>query len=153
MGATIFWVLLPHHESNGTFADRNDQHWDRAVAEMLADRREGDAVLLSTRFVEMDAVFAGVAPDSVREFVTWPLLAHVPADVELPFTPLPYRVTPSSEPTLERVAREAFAAERVWVLGGGASVKAIVKLAKEDPHITVARNDRYGVTRLILLNR
>jgi hypothetical protein len=152
-GATIFWVLLPHHESHGTFAPRKDQHWDTAVGEMLAERREGERVLLSTRFVEMDAVAAGVAPDSIREFATWPLFAHVPAEVELPYTPLPYRLTPSSEPILERIAREAFAAERVWVLGGGASVKAIVKLAREDPRITVARNDRYGSTRLILLTR
>jgi hypothetical protein len=152
-GATIFWVLLPHHESNGTFAPRKDQHWDTAVGEMLAAHREGDRVLLSTRFVEMDAVVAGVAPDSIREFVTWPLLAHVPADFELPFTPLPYRLTPSTELMFERIVREAFSAQRVWILGAGPSVRAIAKLAKEDPHITFARDDRYGSVRLMLLTR
>jgi hypothetical protein len=152
-GATIFWVLLPHHESHGTFAPRKDQRWDAAVGEMLVAHREDDSVLLSTRFVEMDAVAAGVASESIREFATWPLFAHVPADVALPYTPLPYRLTPSSELMLERIAREAFSAERVWVLGGGASVKAIVKRARKDPRITVARNDRHGSVRLLLLTR
>jgi hypothetical protein len=103
--------------------------------------------------VEMDAVVAGVAPESIREFVTWPLLAHIPADVELPFTPLPYRLSPSSELALERILREAFAAERVWVLGAGPSVRAIAKRAREDPHTTFARNDRHGSLRLMLLTR
>jgi len=153
IGATIFWVLLPHYESNGTFASRKDQHWDTAVGEMLATHREGDRVLLSTRFVEMDAVVTGVAPESIREFVTWPLLAHVPAGVELPFTPLPYRLTPATDLMFERILREAFEAERVWVLGAGPSVRAIVKRAREDPQITFERNDRHGSVRLILLTR
>jgi 4-amino-4-deoxy-L-arabinose transferase-like glycosyltransferase len=152
-GATIFWVLLPHHESTGTFAPRKDQHWDTAVNEMLAAYQEGDRVLLSTRFVEMDTVVAGVARESIREFVTWPLLAHLPADVTLPYTPLPYRVSPSTRPVLERILREAFGAERVWVLGAGPSVKTIARLAAEDPRITFARRDRHGSIRLILLTR
>jgi uncharacterized membrane protein len=152
-GATIFWVLLPHHESQGTFASRKNQHWDTAVGEMLSEFRDGDRVLLSTRFVEMDAVAAGVAPDSVREFVTWPLRAHVPEGVELPFTPLPYRLTAASDLLLERILREAFAAKRVWVLGAGPGVRAIAKLAREDPRIRFERNDRYGSVRLMLLVR
>jgi 4-amino-4-deoxy-L-arabinose transferase-like glycosyltransferase len=152
-GATIFWVLLPHHEATGTFAPRKDQHWDTAVGEMLAAYQEGDRVLLSTRFVEMDAVVAGVARESVREFVTWPLVAHLPADVTLPYTPLPYRVSPSTRPVFENTLREAFAAERVWVLGTGPSVRTIAKLAAEDPSIAFARRERYGSVRLMLLTR
>jgi hypothetical protein len=152
-GATIFWVLLPHHEKEGTFAPRKDQHWDTAVAELLAAHREGDSVLLSTRFVEMDAVVAGVASDSIREFVTWPLRAHVPAGVDLHCTPLPYRLTPATDLMLDRILRQAFAAERVWVLGTGPSVRAIAKLANQDSRITLARNERYGSVRLMLLTR
>jgi 4-amino-4-deoxy-L-arabinose transferase-like glycosyltransferase len=152
-GATIIWVLLPHHESTGTFAPRKDQRWDTAAGEMLAAYRDGDRVLLSTRFVEMDAVVAGVAPEYIRDFVTWPLVAHLPADVDLPYTPLPYRLSPSTQLVLERILNEAFTAERVWVLGSGPSVRAIAKLAKEDPRITFARNDRHGSVRLMLLTR
>jgi hypothetical protein len=151
MAATLFWVLLPHHARTGTFAPRKDQRWDVAVSELLADYREGDRVLLATRFVEMDTIVAGVAPERVREFATWPLVAHLPADVTLPYTPLPYRVDPSTRPVLEDILREASAAGRVWVLGAGASVRAIAKLVSENPRITLARQGRYGSVRLMLL--
>jgi len=151
--ATIFWILLPHHESTGTFGPRKNQHWDTAVGEMLADYREGDRVLLSSGFVEMDAVVSGVARESIREFVTWPLVAHLPADLRLPYTALPYRVNASTRPVLERSLREAFAAERVWVLGAGPSVRVITKLATEDPRISIARKGRHGTVRLMLLTR
>jgi mannosyltransferase len=152
-GATISWVLLPNLEKTGTFAPRGNEHWDTAVAEMLADYQEGDRVLLSTRFVEMDAVAAGVAKESIREFATWPLFAHLPEDATLPYTALPYRVDPSTRPVLESILRDAFGAERVWVLGTGPSVKTIARLAAEDPRITFARRDRHGSVRLLLLTR
>ncbi|MBW2386622.1 MAG: hypothetical protein JRG92_23580, partial [Deltaproteobacteria bacterium] len=151
--ATIVWVLLPHHARTGTFAFREDQHWDTAVSEMLASYREGDRVLLASRFVEMDLVAAGTASDSTRDFVTWPLEAHLPADVRLPYTALPYSVSPATGPMFEAIARESLAAPRVWVLGAGPSVRAITKLVAEDPRVSFARNDRHGGIRLILLTR
>jgi 4-amino-4-deoxy-L-arabinose transferase-like glycosyltransferase len=142
--ATIIWVLLPHHARTGTFTFREDQHWDTAVSEMLAGFREGDRVLLATRFVEMDLVVAGTASPSTRDFVTWPFEAHLPAGVSVPYTPLPYTVSPATEPALEAIALEAFAAQRVWVLGYGPSVRAIAKFAADDPRITIVRRDRHG---------
>jgi hypothetical protein len=151
--ATIVWVLLPHHARTGTFAFREDQRWDTAVNEILAGYREGDRVLLASRFVEMDLVAAGKASPSTREFVAWPLEAHLPSDASLPYTPLPYSAGPENESTLEAIARDAFAAQRVWVLGAGPSVRAIAKLAAEDPRIRFVRKDRHGGIRLMLLAR
>ncbi|MBW2397699.1 MAG: hypothetical protein JRG80_00330, partial [Deltaproteobacteria bacterium] len=133
--ATIVWVLLPHHARTGTFAFREDQHWDTAVSELVA------------------LVAAGTASESTRNFVTWPLEAHLPVDVHLPYTPLPYSVSPATGPMFEAIARESFAAPRVWVLGAGPSVRAITKLVAEDPRVGFARNDRHGGIRLILLTR
>jgi mannosyltransferase len=151
--ATMIWVLLPHHARTGTFTFREDQRWDAAVSEMLAGFREGDRVLLATRFVEMDLAAAGTASPATRDFVTWPLEAHLPAGVSVPYTPLPYSASPATEPALEAIALEAFAAQRVWVLGAGPSVRAIAKLAADDPRITLARRGRHGGIRLMLLTR
>jgi mannosyltransferase len=151
--ATIIWVLLPHHARTGTFAFREDQHWDTAVSEMLASYREGDRVLLASRFVEMDLVAAGTASESTRDFVTWPLEAHLPADVRVPYTSLPYSVSPATEPMFEAITRDSLAAPRVWILGSGPSFRAITKLVTEDPRASVVRNDRHGGIRLILLRR
>jgi hypothetical protein len=151
--ATIVWVLLPHHERTGTFTFRENQHWDTVVNQLLADYREGDRVLLASRFVEMDLVVAGTASQSTRDFVTWPLEAHLPEDVDLPYSPLPYHVSPETQPALEAILREAFAAKRVWVLGAGPSFRATAKLAREDPRITIARKDRHGAINLMLVTR
>lgn len=151
--ATIIWVLLPHHARTGTFAFREDQHWDTAVSEMLASYREGDRVLLASRFVEMDLVAAGTASESTRDFVTWPLEAHLPADVRVPYTSLPYSVSPATEPIFDAIARESMAVPRMWILGSGPSFRTITKLVTEDPRVSVARNDRHGGIRLILLRR
>ena len=151
--ATIVWVLLPHHARTGTFAFREDQHWDDAVGELVASHRQGDRVLLASRFVEMDLVVTGSASASTRDFVTWPFEAHLPAGVDVPYTPLPYSVSPATEPALAAIAREAFAAQRVWILGSGPSIRAVVKHAAEYPRITLARDDRHGGIRLMLLSR
>jgi len=151
--ATMVFVLLPHHARTGTFAFRENQHWDTAVSELLGSLREGDRVLLASRFVEMDLVAAGTASESTRDFVTWPLEAHLPAGVRVPYTPLPYSVNPATGPTFERIARDALLAPRVWVLGSGPSVRAITKLVAGDPRMRFARDDHHGAIRLILLKR
>ncbi len=151
--ATFVWVLLPHHARTRTFAFRENQHWDTAVGEMLASHREGDRVLLASRFVEMDLVAAGTASESTRSFVTWPLEAHLPPDVDLPYTPLPFSVTPATAPTFDTIARDASSASRVWVMGAGPSVGAITKRVAKDPRFSFARNDLHGGIRLVLLKR
>jgi hypothetical protein len=153
IAATIFWVLLPQHAHTGTFALRKDQHWDTAVGEMLADYRAGDRVLFSSGYVEMDLLVEGTARPATRAFATWPLMAHVPAGVALPYTPLPFSVSAATRPVLERIAGEAFTAPRVWVLGAGPSVREIAKHGAADPRIRVVRNDRHGSVRLVLLGR
>jgi hypothetical protein len=149
--ATIFWVLLPHHAQTGTFALRKDQHWDTAVGEMLADYREGDRVLFSSGYVEMDLVVEGTARPSTQAFTAWPLMAHVPEGVALAYTSLPFSVSAATRPALDRIAEEAFAAQRVWVLGAGPSVRAIARRGSEDPRLRIVRNDRHGSVRLVLL--
>jgi len=123
------------------------------VSQLLAGYREGDQVLLANRFVEMDLVAAGTAKTWTREFVTWPLEAHVPAGVKLPYTPLPFRVSPDTRPALEASLRRAFAARRVWLLGAGQSFRAVATFAEKDPRITFALSDRHGGIRLALLTR
>ena len=151
--ASFIWVLLPHHARTGTFAFREDQHWDTAVSEMLSSYRGGDQILLASRFVEMDLVAAGTASESTRDFVTWPLEAHLPAELDLPYAPLPYSVSPTTEPMFEAIARRSAAAPRVWIMGAGPSIRTITKLIAEDPRIKFARDDRHGGIRLILLKR
>jgi hypothetical protein len=123
------------------------------VSELLAGYREGDRVLLANRFVEMDLAAAGTASPSTRAFVTWPLEAHLPAGVNLPYTPLPFRVNAETRPALESSLREAFAARRVWLLGAGPSFRAVAVSAGEDPRITFARTERHGGVRLMRFDR
>lgn len=152
-GATFFWILLPHHAETGTFADRKDQRWDAAVSALLEEHRPDDRVLLSTRFVEMDAITAGVAAKSIHEFATWPLIAHLPDGVTIPFTPLPYSLNESTRPILEEILRDATTANRVWILGAGASVDAIETVVAKSPRFRFSRKDRHGSIQLLLMTR
>jgi len=152
-GATFVFILLPYHADSGTFSDRKDQRWPSAVSALLEGHRPGDRVLLSTRFVEMDAVTAGVAPESIREFATWPLTAHLPDGASIPFTPLPYSLNESTRPILEDILRDASSAGRVWILGSGASVDAIQAAVATNPRFRFIRRDRHGSIRLLLMTR
>jgi mannosyltransferase len=152
-GATFAFVLLPYHADNGTFSDRKDQRWQAAVSALLEDHEPGDRVLLSTRFVEMDAITAGVAPESIREFASWPLTAHLPDDTTIPFTPLPYSLNESTRPILEDILRDATSAERVWILGSGASVDAIQAVVASNARFRFIRKERHGSIRLLLMTR
>jgi hypothetical protein len=151
--ATFVWVLAPHYERTGTFAFREDQHWDDAVGELVASYREGDRVLVATRFVEMDLVVDGSASASTRSFVTWPFEAHLPAKVEIVYTALPYSVKGARDPAITAIARDAFSAQRVWLLGWGPSVDTVLRLAAESPDLKLRREDRHGGIRLLLLSR
>jgi hypothetical protein len=110
-------------------------------------------VLLSTRFVEMDALVAGVAPAPIREFATWPLIAHLPAGSDLAFSPLPYRVDENTRPALDETLRSALAAQRAWVLGAGPSVDYIERVVARNRGLRITHRERFGSIELFAIER
>jgi hypothetical protein len=121
----------------------------------------GDLILYRTHFVELDQLVRGEASASTREFVEWPVLAHLPADRDFARRALPYSDNPQTREILQSIMNEAATARGIWLVGlevddstGEQRVLSrAIRFATRSHGMRMVGRNRYGLVHVVLLRR
>ena len=150
VGATLLLVTRPMLQGQGWFRSfYYEQHWERAAAALVEKHREGDRVFYGTKFVELEAIVSGRAPDVVVDFASWPLRAHLLPDRDYGLQALPYRFDRDTRGALLEALREA--PGRVWLVGLSDPVRRTLPLATRAAGFAQAEHQRFGIVHLVRL--
>ena len=151
--------VVPLLQREGTFRWFFRHGWESAAQELVREHREGDLILYRTGFVELDDLVRGKASPTTREFVAWPILAHLPADRSFRLAPLPFSATPEMMARLDDILREASSERRVWVVGlehkeptrRRRIIRPLMETAQHRYGMRVLDRHMYGLVHLALL--
>jgi hypothetical protein len=91
--------------------------WDQAAKTLAAAGEPGDLVVFYSGFIETDLFAQNPQPSSLLSYVSWPLIAHLPANDVFMLLCLPLQQNERTDPYIKSLETEASKRDRVWVVG------------------------------------
>ncbi len=157
--ATIAFRIVPFVSEQGDFWWFYQHGWDDAVHEIAEGFEPGDLILYRTHFVELDQVVRGEASAVTREFVEWPILAHLPAGRDFARRALPYSDNRQTREILRSTMHDASKARRIWLIGLEVDdpngqrfiLHRAIAIAMQHHGMKIVRRRDFGLVRMVLL--
>jgi hypothetical protein len=159
LSSTILLRIVPLTAQEGNFWWFYQHGWKSAVSDIVRGFQPGDLILYRTHFVELDQLVRGDASPTTREFVEWPILAHLPEGREFVRRALPYTDDPTMRVRLRSIINEATRAQRLWIVGLEVNFSTrqrsvltrAVEIAKQHHDMRVRFRRKYGLVHVLLL--